>query len=95
MREIGDYLSRELHNPGAALRLMRLFQETTLRLCDFPEMGAPLLAAGKRSAAYHYLVCGSYLMFYHTVSGTVLVDRVLYGRRDYLALLFGDELEEE
>ena len=37
----------------------------------------------------------NYLIFYHTDRATVMVDRVLYGRRDYLALLFGDALNDE
>ena len=60
MREIGEYIRRKLHNPGAAAGLIR-----------------------------------RYLIFYHTDRTAVMVDRVLYGRRDYLALLFGDKLEED
>ena len=95
MREIGDYVSRELCNPSAALRLIRRFQEAMLPLREFPESGSPLLAAGKQSAPYRYLVCGSYLIFYHTAGDAVHIDRVLYGRRDYMAILFSDQLEEE
>ena len=65
------------------------------RLREFPEMGAPLLAAPKQSVPYRTLVCGSYLIFFHVGGEAVYVDRVLYGRRDYMALLFGDQLEED
>lgn len=95
LREIGDYISRELRNPDAALRVIQRFRKTVKPLAEFPEMGAPLLAAGKQSVPYRYLVCGSYLIFYHIGGEAVYIDRVLYGRRDYLALLFGDQLEEE
>ena len=95
MREIGDYISGEFRNPDAALRLIRRFQEAMQPLRRFPEMGAPLLAAGKQSVPYRYLVCGSYLIFYHVAADAVHIDRVLYGRRDYMALLFGSRLEEE
>lgn len=94
MREIGDYISRELRNPGAALRMIQRFQETIKPLSELPEMGAPLLAAEKQRASYRYLICSSYMIFYHLSDDSVMVDRVLYGRRDYLALLFGDQLEE-
>ena len=40
------------------------------------------------------LVCGDYLAFYRVDGDTVYVDRILYGRRDYMALLFGDETGE-
>ncbi len=64
-------------------------------LREFPESGAPLLAAGKQGAPYRYLVCGRYLTFYHTAGDAVHIDRVLYGRRDYMAILFSDHIEEE
>lgn len=95
MREIGDYISRELRNPGAALRTLGRFQKAMLPLRDFPEIGAPLLVSGKQRVPYRYLVCGNYLIFYHLEADRVLVDRVLYGRRSYTALLFGDQLEDE
>ena len=95
MREIGDYISRELRNPDAALRMIRRFQKAMLPLRDFPEMGSPLLTAGKQGAPYRYLVCGSYLIFYHIGAEAVHIDRVLYGRRDYMALLFGDKLDDD
>ena len=94
MRGIGDYISRELRNPSAAQRMIRRFRESIKPLSEFPEMGAPLLTAGKQHPPYRCLICGSYLIFYHLSEDSVLVDRVLYGRRDYLALLFGDQLEE-
>lgn len=94
MREIGDYISRELRNPGAALRMIQRFREAIKQLTEFPEIGAPLLAAGKQRPLYRYLICGSYMIFYHLSEDSVMVDRVLYGRRDYLALLFGDQLED-
>ena len=95
MREISDYISHELGNPEAALRLIRRFQENIMPLRAFPEMGSPLLVSGKQSAPYRYLVCSSYLIFYHADPDTVFIDRVLYGRRDYMALLFSDQLSEE
>ena len=95
MREIADYISRELRNPAAVLRLVQRFRKAMVPLERFPESGSPLLARGNQSAPYRYLVCGSYMIFYHVSDGCVMVDRVLYGRRDYMALLFGDQLQEE
>ena len=95
MQESADYIAREKHNPSAAARLLRLFREEIDSLRRFPESGAPLIPPGKELCPYRYLVCKNYLVFYHTDKTTVMVDRVLYGRRDYLALLFGDELAEE
>ena len=95
IREIGDYISRDLRNPDAALRLIRRFREAMSPLRQFPDLGSPLPAGGKRGIPYRYLVCGSYMIFYHVADETVHIDRVLYGRRDYMALLFGDQLDDE
>ena len=95
MEQIGDYISRELCNPEAALNMIRRFKSAIAPLRELPQMGAPLLAAGQQGMFYRYLVCGSYLIFYHVDADTVYIDRVLYGRRNYLTLLFGDKMKEE
>ena len=95
MREIGEYVRHELHNPSAAIALIRRFRTAIDSLREFPETGKPLIPPGKARCPYRFLVCGNYLIFYHLDRETVKVDRVLYGRRDYMALLFGDDLEEE
>ena len=56
----------------------------------FPEMGSPLSARVRLATDYRYLVCGNYTAFYRLESGTVLVVRVLYGRRDFMKTLFGE-----
>ena len=94
MREIADYIRNELRNPSAALRTIQRIRETAEPLRRFPEMGTPLLAA-QQEHLYRYLVCGNYLVFYHVGKRDVWIDRVLYGRRDYLALLLGDRLTED
>ena len=95
MREIGDYIRRELKNPTAAAGMIRHFRTAISSLQNFPESGVPLLPPGKPRCPYRFLVCGNYLIFCHTDKAAVMVDRVLYGRRDYMALLFVDVLEEE
>ena len=95
MREIGDYIRRELRNSEAALRTVRRFHEAMQPPREFPNMGSPLMSAEKQSTPYRYLVCGSYLIFYHVNSSAVYVDRVIYGHRDYLALLFGDRIIDD
>jgi len=42
---------------------------------------------------YRFLVCGNYLVFYRTEADSVFVDRVIYGRRDYIKILFDEALE--
>jgi toxin ParE1/3/4 len=44
---------------------------------------------------YRFLVCASYLIFYRCEDEIIFVLRILYGRRDYTRILFGDLLKEE
>ncbi len=92
--EIWDYISSELQNiPAAECTVNRIMDEVD-QLADFAEIGAPLPSISDMSSEYRYLLSGSYMIFYRAVGNEVFVDRVLYGRRDYLRVLFGD-MEEE
>ena len=92
--EIGDYIAFKLHNKSAAGHLIGRIQKTVLVLREFPETGTLLQYAGPH-ILYRYLICGNYMIFYHLSEDTACIDRILYGRRDYLSILFGDELREE
>ena len=65
------------------------------RLIDFANMGASLSSIANVESDYRFLVHGSYLTFYRVHGDKIYVDRALYGRRDYLRILFGDVPEEE
>ena len=58
-------------------------------------LGTPLSAVMDVSSEYRYLVSGNYMVFYRVQGMDVYIDRVLYGRRDYMKLLFQDLLPEE
>ncbi len=92
LNEAVGYIARQLQNPGAAARLLRRVKENTRELRKFPEMGTPLGRSG--DVEYRYIICGSYMVFHHYQEDTVYIDRVLYGRRDYMAILFGAQLED-
>ena len=91
--EIGDYIALQLRNKPAAQGLLVRIRKAVMALRQFPESGTPVDSPGL-SVVYRYLVCGNYLIFYHLVENAVRIDRILYGRRDYLSILFGSELEE-
>ena len=88
--EIRDYISDELQNTAAAkiTKKIRILQEHAL-------IGAPLASVSDANSDERFLVSGSYLIFYHVNGSDVFIDRVLYGRRDYLRVLFGDSIKEE
>ena len=88
------YISSVLSNPSASKQTLKRITIQLHTLEQFPESGTPILIPGS-PVAYRYLVCGSYMAFYHIRNEEVIVDRVLYGRRDYLSILFGDQLGED
>ena len=94
LEEIGDYIAGDLKNPIAAWNTVNRIQDAVDRLADFPELGALLAVHYDAAGSYRFLVCGNYLTFYRVVDDVVYIDRVLYGRRDYMKILFGEILEE-
>ena len=91
--EIGDYIAFTLRNKAASRRMIGRLRDTMRILREFPESGAPLDHV-EPHILYRYLVCGNYLIFYHLSGACACIDRILYGRRDYLMILFGDQLQE-
>ena len=94
MQETRRYISSVLSNPSASRQTLKRIATQLHTLEQFPEAGTPILISGS-PVAYRYLVCGSYMAFYHIRNEEVIVDRVLDGRRDYLSILFGDQLGED
>lgn len=90
LAEVKAYISEELGNPTAALSTLRRITGDIRSLKTHALLGASLSSIAAVSSDYRFLVTGNYLTFYR-VSGTeVYIDRILYGRRDYLSCLFGD-----
>lgn len=92
--EIWEYISVELENRGAASKTVNRILDAVEQLKDFGELGSPLSAVTAVENDYRFLVVGSYMIFYRCGDQQVYIDRVLYGRRDYLRILFHDELGE-
>jgi len=95
LAEIKAYIETELENPKAAVSVVGRITNTIRTLRDHAMIGAALSSTANVDSDYRFLVSGSYMVFYR-ISGTdVYVDRILYGRRDYLRILFGDMQEPE
>ena len=90
--DIWDYISADLANPIAAAHTVNEIIDTIEQLSDFAEVGAPLNSIIDVQSDYRFLVCGSYLAFYRVIGHDVYIDHVLYGRRDFMRILFGDAL---
>jgi len=95
LEQIGDYIAETLSSPLAALNTVSKIQHAIGKLADFPLIGAPLSSIADIDTDYRFLVCGNYLAFYHSQDNIVYIDRVLYGKRDYVSILFNDLPQDE
>lgn len=86
--EIWEYIQMELSNPSAAANVVNGILDTLDRLEDFAEMGAPLSSVANVESNYRFIQSGNYLAFYRPEGTDIYIDRILYGRRDYLRILF-------
>ena len=92
---IWDYIASDLQNLSAEERVVNRIMDDVDRLENHAEIGALLSSIADVESDYRFLVTGSYLTFYRIYGSDVYVGRVLYGRRDYLRILFGDTQDEE
>lgn len=94
LKEIKEYISVTLRNPSAASGILKGITGQLRMLEQFPEMGNVLLS-DEGPITYRYLTQGNYMSFYHIHNNAVIVDRILYARRNYMQLLFGSSWEED
>ena len=93
--DIWDYIVSELQNRSAAERVIDCIIDAVDPLKNFAEMGTPLSSIADIGTDYRFLVSGNYMVFYRVQGNDIYIDRVLYGRSDYMSVLFKDLLREE
>lgn len=95
LSEIKVYISDVLENTSAAISTVEKIIKRIRILKSHAAAGALLSSIADVDSDYRFLVSGNYIVFYRESNGEVYVDRVLYGRRDYLRILFRDIPEAE
>ena len=93
--DMRDYIVSELQNRSAAERVINRIIDAVDPLKNFAEMGTPLSSIADIGTDYRFLVSGNYMVFYRVQGNDIYIDRVLYGRSDYMSVLFKDLLREE
>jgi toxin ParE1/3/4 len=83
--EIVTYVA--LDDLQAASKLADRFEAHLERLSSFPRLGRIPRDSDLREAGYRYVIIGDCLTFYAVEKRTVVVHRILHGRRDYKELL--------
>ncbi len=87
---IWDFYLDEYQNTDAAEKIIDAIMADIDQLADFPELGPPLSSIADVETGYRFLVTGEYLSFYRMEGQDICVDRILYGRRDYISILIED-----
>ncbi len=90
--EIKDYIQKELDNPTAAVNVINKIIAKYEGLKQFPLMGVELSTKINAQTDFRYVVSGSYLVIYRADHEFVYIYRILYAGRDYLKILFPNEV---
>jgi addiction module RelE/StbE family toxin len=94
LKEIKAYITEELCSEESAILTVGNITKRIRQLSDFPESGAPLSSIIILEVPYRFLVCGNYTAFYKVEANEVHIIRVLYGRRNFMQILFGKSYDE-
>jgi len=95
LTRIKSYISQELCNLQAAVNLVSRITKKIRGLSEPPGIGAPLSSILDIQTDYRFIICDNYLVFYRCEDGMVFVVRILYAKRDYMRILFGDPPDDE
>ena len=92
LQEIMDYVSRVLDNPSAAESLLDQIDERIRKLSDYPEAHPLATDIKLQEWGIRVFTFGNYVGLYRVRRDeqTVVVLRLLHGRRDWISLLTGD-----
>ena len=89
LRDIVRYIASQLSAPVSALHMMELFEEAMAGLSDMPQR-CPYVADERLSQmGYRKLLVKNHVVFFSIDEKSKVVDieRILYGRRDWLGFL--------
>lgn len=93
LKDIREYISVKLCNPTAAERIIRKIVSSYSQLTESPFIGTSLDTKINIATPHRYLVSGNYLVFYKINDDFIEIIRVIYGRRDYIKILFDSSLD--
>ena len=95
LKEIKSYIENDLANPIAANNVVKRIIKDYSLLETSPHMGPVLSAKIHIETDFRFIVSGNYIIFYKVDETYVSIYRILYGRRDYLKIIFEDMTFED
>ena len=87
MAEVVDYISNDLQNPVAALKLIDLTEQAVLKRLDNPVSFQPIRSKKDRKHPYYRINVNNYAVFYVVIDNVMEVRRFLYSRRDIQSII--------
>ena len=88
--EIKLYIESELQNPIAAHNTVKKIVETYEDLAKDPDVGIPVERYLSFHTDYKFVLANNYSIFYRTEGNFVKVIKIMYSRRDFIKILFGE-----
>lgn len=82
VEEMVLYISRKLHNPSAAERLLNDIEAAVLKRLENPESFEPYHSEKERKYPYYRIYIRNYVVYYVVIDDVMEVRRLLYNRRD-------------
>lgn len=93
LEETKAYITEELCSAQAATKTISKILKDIRMLREFPESGPSLSSVVDFDTNYRFLVCGNYVAFYRFEENEVRIVRIIYGRRNFMQILFGEPQE--
>ena len=87
MAEAVDYISNDLQNPTAALKLIDLTEQAILKRLGNPVSFQPIRSKKDRQHPYYRININNYAVFYVVIDDVMEVRRFLYSRRDIQSII--------
>ena len=82
MAEVVDYISNDLQNPSAAIKLIDLTEQAILKRLDNPLSFQPIRSKRERKHPYYRININNYAVFYVVIDDVMEVRRFLHARQD-------------
>lgn len=93
LQEIWIYIYENLSNPIAAENTVNGITDSVDKLKQFPKAGSILEYPNGINIGYRFVQYKNYIVFYRISENDVVIDRIIYGKSDYMKILFEDKTE--
>jgi plasmid stabilization system protein ParE len=94
LKNIQEYISEEQESPKTALKVINKILDRIEKLHRLPNTGTLLSPKVNFPTNYRFAREMGFLIFYRNENNKIFVDRIIHGKRDYIAILFPEVNEE-